>query len=437
MRDAPVRCLIQPGDSIQPLIQAISAAKKSIEIAIFRFDRREIERALAAAVARGVRVRALIAYTNRGGEKSLRELEMRLLAVGVTVARTDNDLVRYHGKLMIVDRRQLFLLAFNFTYLDIEHSRSFGVITTNRRHVQEAVKLFEADTQRQPYSPGSATFIVSPVNARQQLSAFVKGAKKELLIYDPEVADRDIIRLLEERAAAGVTVKIIGRLTGDSASLKARRMTQMRLHTRSIVRDGRDAFIGSQSLRPLELDARREVGIIFRDPKTVKLLADTFQSDWASTESPAAGHRVPDEPAGETLPAASVAKRVAKAMARGLGRVTPVVEMTVREVAGAEAEVTLNSVEVETTVKDAVKKAVKEAVKDLVEGAVAIQSEPRTEIRPSPRYVGHAATPARAQVDVLAQAKDYYVIIKPQRRRLEFANEPILVARKRDGEPPV
>jgi cardiolipin synthase A/B len=374
MEEASVRCLVQPGDSIQPLLQAIGAAKRSIEIVIFRFDRREIEKALAVAVARGVRVRALIAYTNRGGEKNLRELEMRLLAAGITVARTDDDLVRYHGKLMIVDRRQLFLLAFNFTYLDIEHSRSFGVITTNRRHVQEAVKLFEADAQRQPYTPGSATFVVSPLNARKRLSAFVKGAKKELLIYDPEIGDRDIIRLLEERASAGVMVKIIGRLDSGSNSLEARRLSRMRLHTRSIVRDGRYAFIGSQSLRPLELDARREVGIIFRDANAVKRVAATFHADWASAESAAASMPA-DEPAKEAAPAASkVAKKVAKAMARGLGPVTPVVEMTVKEVAGVETEVNLNSVEVENTVKDAVKKAVREAVKDLVEEAVATGS---------------------------------------------------------------
>jgi cardiolipin synthase len=370
-----VRCLVQPGDSIQPLLQAISAAKKSIEIVIFRFDRREIERALAGAVARGVRVRALIAYTNRGGEKNLRDLEMRLLATGVTVARTDNDLVRYHGKLMIVDHRQLFLLAFNFTYLDIEHSRSFGVITTNRKHVQEAIKLFEADTQRQPYTAGSATFIVSPVNARKRLSAFVMGAKKELLIYDPEISDRDLIQLLEERASAGVVVQIIGRLGVDSATLEARRLRRMRLHTRSIVRDGRYAFIGSQSLRPLELDARREVGIIFRDPTAVKRLASTFHADWALTDKISAAPGPSDEAAIEAPPAASkVAKRVAKAMASGLGPVAPVLEMTVKEVAGAGTQVNLNSALVEDTVKDAVKKAVKEAVKDLVEEAVAIQS---------------------------------------------------------------
>ena len=149
---------------------------------IFRFDRREIETALQNAARRGLSVRALIAYTNRGGERSLRNLEMRLLAGGVTVARTANDLARYHDKFMIVDRRDLYVLAFNFTYLDIEHSRSFGVIVKNRRLVQEAVKLFEADTMRQPYVSGMETFVVSPVNARQRLSAFLAGARKELLI---------------------------------------------------------------------------------------------------------------------------------------------------------------------------------------------------------------------------------------------------------------
>ena len=148
-----VKCLVQPGDGVMPLVKAITHARNRIEIVIFRFNRSEIESALANAVTRGVNVHALIAYTNRGGEKNLRDLELRLLAAGVTVSRTDDDLVRYHGKLMLVDRRQLFLLAFNFTFLDIERSRAFGIITTNRNHVREAAKLFEADTKRIAYTP--------------------------------------------------------------------------------------------------------------------------------------------------------------------------------------------------------------------------------------------------------------------------------------------
>ena len=145
-----MKLLVQPGDGISDLVKGIEGAKKSIEILIFRFDRAEIELALENAANRGVSVRALIAYTNRGGEPNLRKLETRLLAAGVSVARTSDDLVRYHGKMIILDRRVLFLFAFNFTNLDIEHSRTFAVITKNSKFVQEAGKLFEADTKRQP-----------------------------------------------------------------------------------------------------------------------------------------------------------------------------------------------------------------------------------------------------------------------------------------------
>src|SRR5581483_8790729 len=109
----------------------------------FRFDRAEIEAALKAAVGRGVAVSALIAYTNRGGEANLRRLEMRLLDIGVSVSRTANDLARYHDKMVVIDRRVLFVLSFNFTHLDIDHSRGFGIMTRNNRLVQEAARLFE------------------------------------------------------------------------------------------------------------------------------------------------------------------------------------------------------------------------------------------------------------------------------------------------------
>src|SRR5947208_7913238 len=142
----------QPGDGVDRLVKAIRKAKKSIELLIFRFDRPEIERALADAVKRGVFVHALIAFTNRGGEQGLRKLEKRFLADGITVARTAGDLVRYHGKMIIVDRKELYVTAFNFTHLDMERSRSFGLITRNPKLVAEAVRLFEADTTRQAYS---------------------------------------------------------------------------------------------------------------------------------------------------------------------------------------------------------------------------------------------------------------------------------------------
>ena len=115
-----MKLIIEPADGVAPLLAALKSAKKSIEIAVFRFDRADIESALRAAVARGVKVTVLIAFANRGGEQRLRKLELRCLDPGIIVARTSDDLIRYHSKYILIDRRRLLVLSFNFTRLDID-----------------------------------------------------------------------------------------------------------------------------------------------------------------------------------------------------------------------------------------------------------------------------------------------------------------------------
>jgi cardiolipin synthase len=132
------------------------------------------------------------------------------------------------------------------------------VVTRGRDLVREAARLFEADSLRNPYEPGLDSLVVSPSNARQRLAGFIAGARKQLLIYDPKISDPAMIRLLEERAKAGVDIRILGKITRKNPRL-ANRKTPIRLHTRTMVRDGRFVFVGSQSLRTMELDMRREV----------------------------------------------------------------------------------------------------------------------------------------------------------------------------------
>jgi phosphatidylserine/phosphatidylglycerophosphate/cardiolipin synthase-like enzyme len=170
-----------------------------------------------------------------------------------------------------------------------------------------------------------------------------------------------MIRLLEERLKAGVDIRIIGRLIAKGSPLTARRLPRMRLHTRTIVRDRNQGFIGSQSLRALELDARREVGVIFRDIAALSRLTKTFEADWALTEQ-AASLDVNDE----TSSALKVAKKVAKAVTRDMLPIAPLLEGAVRDVVGDGQDVELNAEAIEETVKDAVKEAVKEAVRHAV-----------------------------------------------------------------------
>jgi phosphatidylserine/phosphatidylglycerophosphate/cardiolipin synthase-like enzyme len=184
---------------------------------------------------------------------------------------------------MIIDRRILHVYGFNFTRLDIEKSRSFGIITKNPELVSEASKLFEADFERQPYAAGNNRFVVSPVNARDRLAAFIKGARRELLIYDPRLSDDAMLRLITDRMS-GVKVRVIGKVE-SKWNVKCEKYPGKRLHIRAIIRDGERAFLGSQSLRRLELEKRREVGIIVTDETVVRQMRRIFQRDWALTES--------------------------------------------------------------------------------------------------------------------------------------------------------
>ena len=86
-----MKLIVQPDDGLAPVLESIQRARKTLDFIIFRLDSKEIEKAAAAAVARGVNVRALIAHTHSGPSKRLRELELRLLGKGVTVSRTGSS----------------------------------------------------------------------------------------------------------------------------------------------------------------------------------------------------------------------------------------------------------------------------------------------------------------------------------------------------------
>jgi phosphatidylserine/phosphatidylglycerophosphate/cardiolipin synthase-like enzyme len=281
-----VKLITQPDAGAGPIVSAVRRARRCIDIVIFRFDLKELEKELAAAVERRVAVRALIAHTNTGGTTTLRKLEQRLLKAGVTVCRTDDDLVRYHGKLLSIDRRRVYILGFNYTDEDLR-SRSFGLQVRERKIVKEVLRLFDSDANRTDFVPRVRDLVVSPENARRRLEQFLRAARTSLDIYDPQATDDQMLELLKGKAKRGVRIRIMGELEKkwEKAGFKVRAYPGKRLHVRAIVRDGRRAFVGSQSLRKLELDERREVGIIIRDRAIVRAIEKTFKKDWREAEA--------------------------------------------------------------------------------------------------------------------------------------------------------
>jgi hypothetical protein len=142
-----------------------------------------------------------------------------------------------------------------------------------------------------------------------------------------------------------------------------RKLHDFRLHTRTIVRDRRRIFIGSQSLRELELDARREIGVILNDPKVVYGIVKVFEEDWNQADVSKA--QSDDEAVSPAVDKA--AKQVAKDIARKLPPVGPVVEKVIEGVTRGANDIDVDHKEIEETVKGAVKAAVREAVQEVIE----------------------------------------------------------------------
>ena len=272
-----MQLIVEPEGGIMPILDAIDNAKDTIEILIFRLDCKSVTKGLKAAVRRGVAVRAMIAKKHRGDTRDLRRLERRLLKGGVVLARTGGDLVRYHGKMMIVDRRVLHVYGFNYTRADYA-SRSFGIVTTNRRLVREALKLFESDASRRPYRSGTPNFVVSPDNSRERLATFIRGARRQLLIYDPRLSDEADAPVAAE--ARGRRRRRAGHRRGAQPALATpgRAVSRLAAPCAGHHPGRQQAFVGSQSLQTLALEGRREIGVIVSDTAIVTEVAVHFRT---------------------------------------------------------------------------------------------------------------------------------------------------------------
>jgi phosphatidylserine/phosphatidylglycerophosphate/cardiolipin synthase-like enzyme len=98
------------------------------------------------------------------------------------------------------------------------------------------------------------------------------------------LADRRMLKLLQDRLKSGVEVRVIGKAPKLPEGIGLRKLAKFRLHSRAIVRDGSRAFVGSQSLRRNELDNRREVGVIITDSRIAGRIQKVFDEDWENAK---------------------------------------------------------------------------------------------------------------------------------------------------------
>lgn len=296
-----VQVFVEPDAGEAPILNAIKGAAQSVWVEVYLLTDANVMHALEDASQRGVDVRVLLeAHPYGEGSVSPQQTIETLNAAGVHAQAADPAYYYTHAKVMLIDDATAYIMTCNLSRSGLGGSsaaanREYGVIDTDAGDVAEVNAIFQADWNRTP-TPAltQSRLVVSPVNARTDVTALIASAKSTLHIEDEEMYDAASVQALIAAAQRGVNVEVTLPSSAASSSDEASAVAQLTqggvhvrylqapyMHAKLIVVDGTLAFTGSENFSSTSLDQNREIGVIIADTQALTTFESVFGQDWA------------------------------------------------------------------------------------------------------------------------------------------------------------
>jgi len=290
--------IVLPDESSKPILDAINAAKKSLQVKMFVFSDPDLLKAVAAAHKRGVKVRVMLNAARRSGEDDNEPVRKALERADIQTKDSNPDFGITHEKSMVVDEELAFVKSLNWATKNLTETRDYAITTLHRHEVGEIVSCFDADWHRKDFKPGeSAHLIWCPSNGRERIARFIDEAKHTLFVQNERYQDSVIIERLVRAATRGVKIHVMARpphalkkekiVEGvgglrilDDVGVKIHKLKHLKLHGKMLLADGSRAIVGSINLAPGSFDDRRELAIEVHDDEIVERLHKVARHDW-------------------------------------------------------------------------------------------------------------------------------------------------------------
>lgn len=290
--------IILPDDSAKPILDAITAARKSLRIKMFVFTDPALLKAVIAAKKRGVKVEIMLNPARRNGEDDNKASRKKLTAAGITVNDSNPAFGLTHEKSMVVDDATAFIKSLNWVTENLNETRDYAIITDHPQEVADIVKCFEADWHRKPFVPRADSHLIwCKGNGRERVAHFIDETKHTLFVQNERYQDAVIIERLVRAKERGVKIHVMARpphtlkkdklIEGvgglrimDDVGIKIHKLKKLRLHGKMLLADGSRAIVGSINLAPGSFDDRRELAIEIHDADVVERLHKVAHHDW-------------------------------------------------------------------------------------------------------------------------------------------------------------
>ncbi len=287
-----VSIIVEPSDDAQGLISAIQSAQASVHMEMYLLSNTSVIDALIAQQQAGRDVKVILNQSfPSGGSNS--GVYSQLQSAGVSVVWAPAGFTYTHEKGVMIDGKTAWIMTMNATQSSPTNNREYLAVDTDPNDVAEAEAIFAHDYADQAYTP-SGNLVVAPTNARTKLVELIQMARSTIDMEAEELSDTystGIINALTTAGDAGVQVHVV---LADSTSVSSTNLATLKahhvqivtfstyyVHAKSIVADGRYAYVGSENFSAGSLGYNRELGIITGTATEVQKVLTTTQGDFS------------------------------------------------------------------------------------------------------------------------------------------------------------
>lgn len=299
--------VVLPDDGADAVVSRFATARRAIDVDAYWLSDARVVNGLLAAIARGVRVRAVLEPSPYGAPDANQAAYAALSGAGADVRWAQRPKGFDHAKSWRVDEDEVFVSSANLTASGLERNREFVLRRRDPKAAERWEAVFAADlagtddatlASRLGADEGAAAssvapgLVISPLDTRRTLTALAREARRRLVIETELFDDPTLANTLAALAHAAVRVEVMVSAEDAIPAVQAEMLRAAGitlavvrthyLHAKAMLVDDRSYAVGSPNLTASSWDVNREIAQVGQRPTVAARLAQILEADLAA-----------------------------------------------------------------------------------------------------------------------------------------------------------
>lgn len=283
--------LIYPGPGPQPAVAMVAKARHEVRLNTYELTSKPLERALAAAAKRGVKVRIMLDRAPWRGAKIVSKEFAWCRMANMDCKRSPKRFRYDHAKYLVADGTA-WIGTMNFTYSGFHRDRDAALVTRAAPVVEAASAVFDADWSGGKAPASARRHLVLSPGAEPTFANLLRSHAGPVEVETEELGHLPRLGLILQALGKRLRLILPARLSKyerrsacalAGSGVRVRTLRSPYVHIKLIL-TGKYAFLGSENFSYTSLYKNREAGIVMKASAAGGRLAHLFDSDWGRAQ---------------------------------------------------------------------------------------------------------------------------------------------------------